>query len=193
MVTTLLRYGVWDNFELRLGSSYQQTKILNERTGMDSIQSGFSPVLAGFKVSIVEEKGLRPQLAFLADLTFSDIGEPDYRPSYTYSTFKFSASHTLSDLFSLGYNFGYANNGEDALGFFVYSAVLGIGICERLGAFAEVYGTSDNGDEPIFRYDGGLTYLIRDNLQLDLSAGSGIDKDVDFYFLNFGFSWRIPR
>jgi len=191
--TTLLRYGVWDNFELRLGSSYQQSKVKFTEMDTDSTQSGIGPLAFGFKVFIIEEKGIRPQISFLADLTLNNFGKTDYRPSYTYSTLKFAASHTLSNFFSLGYNFGYANNGEDGNGFFVYSLVLGMGITDHLGAYAEIYGTSANGDAPIFRYDGGFTFLLRNNLQLDLSAGSGIDKDVNMYYVSFGLTWRIPK
>ncbi len=191
--TTLLRYGVWDNFELRLGSYYQLSNIQSNLSEMDSTQSGIGPIALGFKVYVVEEKGFRPEISIMADLTINKIGNLDYRPTYTYSSIKVLASHTLSDLFSLGYNFGYGNNGEDAGGFFVYSAVLGMSISDRFGAFAEIYGTSNEGDSPHTRVDAGLTYLVRHNFQLDVSGGTGLDSGIKMYFINFGLTWRIPR
>lgn len=191
--TTLLRYGVWDNFELRLGNYYQLSSAYSESFNIDTVQQGIGPIVVGFKVYVVEEKGFRPEISIMADLTLNKVGKVDYRPSYTYSSIKILASHTLSDFFSLGYNFGYGNNGEDARGFFVYSAVLGMGISDRIGAFAEIYGTSANGDSPLTRVDGGFTYLVRNNLQLDVSGGTGLDSGIKMYFVSLGLTWRIPR
>jgi len=193
LATTLLRYGVWDNFELRLGSYYQLSSAHSETFNIDTTQNGIGPILAGFKVYVVEEKGIRPEISIMADLTLNKVGKLDYRPSYTYSSIKVLASHTLSDFFSLGYNFGYGNNGETAGGFFVYSVVMGMSISDRFGVFAEIYGTSANGDSPLTRIDAGLTYLLRHNLQLDLSGGTGLDSGIKMYFVNFGLTWRIPR
>ncbi|MBN2172721.1 MAG: transporter [Bacteroidales bacterium] len=191
--TTLLRYGIFDNLELRLGGYYQRSNLVDHSNAMDSIQKGLGPLQAGFKIFITEEKGLVPQISFLADLTFNSVGNTDYRPSYTYSSLKFLASHTITDFLSLGYNLGYANNGENADGLFVYSVVLGFEITAKFGAYAEVYGTSANGDNPHHKIDGGLTYLIAPNLQLDFSSGYGLDSDLNYYFVNFGLCWRIPR
>jgi len=191
--TTLLRYGVWDNFELRLGSYYQQTHVKSDFFNVDSIQSGMGPVLAGFKVYVIEERGIRPEISILADLTLNKVGNLDYRPTYTYSTIKLSASHTLSNFFSLGYNFGFASDGETASGLFVYSFVLGMSLADRVGAYAEIYGTSAEGDRPNTRVDGGLTYLILHNLQIDISGGMGLDSDVKMYYVSCGITWRIPR
>jgi hypothetical protein len=191
--TTLLRYGVWDNFELRLGSYYQQSKVKSNDLDIDSTQSGMGPILAGFKVYVIEEKGIRPEISILADLTLNKVGKLDYRPTYTYSTIKISASHTLSDFFSLGYNLGFASDGENANGLFVYSLVLGMSITDKFGGFAEIYGTSAEGDDPHTRADAGFTYLLRPNLQLDISGGTGLDGEVNMYFVSTGITWRIPR
>lgn len=193
IATTLLRYGVWDNFELRLGSYYQQTKVKSDYFNVDSTQSGMGPILAGFKVFVVEKKGIRPEISIMADLTLNQVGNLDYRPTYTYSSIKILASHTLSNFFSLGYNLGFASDGETASGLFVYSVVLGMNISEKFGAFAEIYGTSAKGDSPNHRIDGGLTYLVRHNLQLDIAGGTGLDSGIKMYFVNFGLTWRIPR
>lgn len=191
--TTLLRYGVWDNFELRLGSYYQITTGSVIATGADSTESGAGPILAGFKVYVIEEKGLRPEISILADITLRHIGSLSYRPTYSFPTAKISASHTLSPKFSLGYNAGFAYSGKNADGFFVYSVVVGYSITSRFGFYGEAFGTFDHGDLPNHRIDGGFTYLARNNLQFDITAGTGFDDAIDMYFLSAGFSWRIPR
>jgi len=191
--TTLLRYGVWDNFEIRVGSYYQLSNARLPETGQDSTQQGFGPLVLGFKVYIVEEKGLRPEISIIADMTLRHVGSPDLRPVFSYPTAKISASHTLGRHFSLGYNAGFAYNGSNADGFFLYSAALSYSITSRLGLYGEVYGTFDHGNLPNHRIDGGFTYLLANNFQLDISAGTGLDNNIDKHFLSCGFSWRIPR
>lgn len=193
MGTTLLRYGVWDHFEIRMGSYYQTTNIKEIESGRDSTQQGMGPLLLGFKVYIIEEKGLRPEISILADITLRHVGATDYRPVYSYPMAKIAASHTLSRKLSLGYNAGFAYNGDNADGFFVYSIVLGYSITPKFSAYGEFYGTFDHGDHPNQRMDGGFTYLVRNNLQLDISAGTGFDNTVDKNFISMGLSWRIPR
>lgn len=191
--TTLLRYGVLDNFEVRLASSYESANIYTKETQTDSIISGMGPLSAGFKFTVVHEKGIRPEIAIAASITFRHLGHKSYAPTYSYPIGLITASNTLSKRFSLGYNIGFAYDGETADGFFIYAVYLGFQITDRLWSFVEVFGNFDNGNFPNHKIDGGLTYLLRHNLQIDLTGGTGFSSDVDKYFLNAGISWRIPR
>jgi len=193
IATTLLRYGIFDYFEIRLISSFESTSIHVKETRQDSSYSGMGPVTAGFKITVAKEKGIRPEIAIGASITFRHLGDKNYSPTYSYPIGKLAFSNTLSKRFSLGYNIGFAYGGEDADGFFIYAGFLGFKITNRLWSFAEAYGDFDNGNFPNHKWDAGFTYLIRRNLQIDVSGGAGISQDVDKYFLNAGFSWRIPR
>lgn len=192
--TTLLRYGLLDNLELRISGSYQMTKQKVNDAGEDSVMQGLGPVSAGLKVFIAEEKGIRPELAILTDLTINRIAANAFSPTQNYSTIKILAHNTLNKTFGLGYNLGYANNGETPKGFFTYSIVLGIEITKRLNAYVEGFGNFDITALPRHRFDGGLTFLIRDNLQADISGGySPEDDNVKMWFASAGLSWRIPQ
>ncbi|MCD4730210.1 MAG: transporter [Bacteroidales bacterium] len=191
--TTLLRYGILDNFEVRLNSSYESTNVYVKETQEDSTYNGMGPVTAGFKITLAKERGIRPELAIVASITFRHLGNIYYRPTFSYPVGILAATNTLSKRFSLGYNVGFAYSGEDADGFFIYTVYLGFQITNRLWSFAEVYGDFDNGNFPNHKLNAGLTYLIRHNLQIDISGGTGISDDVDKYFLNGGVSWRIPK
>jgi hypothetical protein len=102
-------------------------------------------------------------------------------------------NHNISNRFSLGYNLGFAYNGENADGFFIYTGMLGYKISNRFWCFAEVYGNLDNGNLPNHSADAGFTYLVKNNLQFDISGGFGISDDVDKNFVSSGLSWRIPK
>lgn len=193
MGSTLLRYGVFENFELRLSSYYGRTSIHYESNNTDSTFSGLGAVTAGFKVFIHEEEGWIPEFSILANITLRHLGHKKFHPTYSYPSARLSASHTLSDKLSFGYNFGFAYDGEIADGFFIYSSVLGYSITPGIGFYVEVFGDFDNSNYPHHILDGGFTFKVRHNLQLDISAGTVLTSESDSHFLNTGFSWRIPR
>lgn len=76
-----------------------------------------------------------------------------------------------------------------------WSAVLGVGATERVGLFVELYGSFGLTGEAVASQslDGGLTVLVLDALQLDASAGVGLDDDAEDWFVGGGVSVRIPR
>lgn len=191
---TLFRYGIFDNFEVRLFGSYSDVKYVDKElnTG-DSTLSGLGPVTAGFKVHVVEEKGIRPELAIVADITLRHIGKDGLHPTFSYPVARLVANNTLSNKFSLCYNAGFAYGGESADGFFVYSIALGYSPIPKLSFFVEPYGNFDNSQIPNHLINGGITYLARNNLQFDLSGGIGLDSRTDKGFLSLGLSWRIPK
>jgi hypothetical protein len=39
--------------------------------------------------------------------------------------------------------------------------------------------------------DGGFTWLVSDNLQLDISAGAGLNHAAPDFFISAGAAWRF--
>jgi hypothetical protein len=196
----LLRCGLAENLELRFGyDGYIWQNAVGSRAGALDDEGG-GDLSAGFKVELWNEEGWRPETAFISNLGLptgkgpfsSERFDPDYRLAF---------SHTLSDRFSLGYNLGQAwRTEEDAAGDrdtrhdFIYTAALGVGLTEKLGGFVEFFGdipTGSNGG-PTNSLDGGFTFLIADNLQLDISSGIGLSGEADDWFVSAGFSIRFP-
>ncbi len=101
---------------------------------------------------------------------------------------KLSISHELTDNIGLGYNLGYDYFGYQN-GFLTYSVVLGIAISERVSMYLEPYGSIGIFDEHLANFDAGITYLVKDNFQLDFSFGTGINYTMNY--LSAGFSWNI--
>lgn len=198
--STLLRIGAMSRAELRLGWS----GLIQERThenGESRKEGGPGDAEIGVKLYFWEEQGWIPETALIAALSLP-IGEEEFSSRKVDPSFRFALSHTLSERISLGYNFGAAwesdlddENDRDSLAFFNYTATLGIGLSDRLGVFIELFG-----DVPInalggprHSFDGGITYRLLDNLQLDASAGSGFSSDADDWFAGLGLSVRFPR
>ena len=100
--TTLLRYGILDNLELRLGWNFEETRFSFNDNELPNVLSGFSPLLAGMKVEIAEENGWMPTIGLLGHLYLPLSASTDYRPETTGVDFRFSFAHTLSENSSLG-------------------------------------------------------------------------------------------
>jgi hypothetical protein len=198
--TTLLRYGVFPNFELRLSDGYEWVHVQEYDSPGDSTESGIGPVTAGFKVLVAKEKGLRPEMSILGSITFRHIGDEAFTPTNSYPLGSLLCTHTITKKLTLNYNVGFSYSGEDADGFFIYSVYTGYYITKKLWVFFEAYGNFDHGDDPNnIDYsvnnlaDGGFCYRLRHNLQVDITAGFAFDKHVERYFGSAGISWRIPR
>jgi hypothetical protein len=64
---------------------------------------------------------------------------------------------------------------------------------EKLQVYNETYGLfrSDfHEDRPQYYYDGGMTYHVTPNLQLDWRAGVGLNRVSDRFFTGCGISVR---
>jgi hypothetical protein len=191
--TTLLRYGLLKNFELRLGISYSNFRSENYLYDYVYEVNDLSPLYTGCKIQITEEKGAWPEMAFLGGFSFPFTLINTEINYYTAPGMRFAFSHTLSDVFSFGYNLGAEWDGRHIQPEYFYSVVLGMGIQEKLGTFIEFYGAIPEDGESAHLIDGGFTNLIGPNLQLDISGGLGLNDEALDYFISFGFSLRLPK
>lgn len=190
--TTLLRYGLLKNFELRLGLEYLGEKSEIKNTETTDSYSGLSPLYTGFKVKIADEQGWKPEFAILGGLVFPFTAEENFKPEYTATDIRLAFSHTLSDRFSLGYNLGAEWDGYTGIPEYFYSVSLAAGITDAAGVFIESYGWLPEEGEAQHLVDAGLTYLILPNFQLDASAGLGIQNSIDS-FVSMGLTYRFPE
>ena len=190
--TTLIRFGLLDNLEVRAGMYYSSvTSSLNGSNFSTTYNAGVSPLYAGFKLKVTDESGWRPQVAFLGGMVFPFTAGENVKPDHSGATMRFAFAHTLSDRFSVGYNLGAEWNGESAIPGYFYSAALGIGILDKLGAFIETYGLIPENGPAEHLLDAGFTYLVVPVLQLDVSGGIGISDAAIANFISFGLSYMI--
>jgi hypothetical protein len=181
--STLFRYGITDGIELRVFNQYMNIKEKNTSNEI----SGISDLEIGAKVQLFKKESSKTEIAFLSHLLLpTGTKEVSFEKVGTIN--KLSISHELSDHLGLGYNVGYNYLGFDD-GFFTYSVALGVGISEKAGMYVEAYGNIGLLDEHLSNMDAGVTYLVKDNFQLDFSFGTGINYTMNY--LSAGFSWNI--
>lgn len=192
--TSLFRYGLLDNLELRLGTTYDEVKvssIMNDSLPENKV-SGFLPLLVGAKIDIINEKGWIPQIALVGQILLPFGATEEFRPNTTGTNFRFACSNTLSEKSSLTYNFGAQWNGDSPEASYLYTLNYGVSVNDKLGFFAELYGDFPENNTANHLWDVGFVYLISDDFQLDVSAGTSITEGQDL-FIGGGFSYRILK
>ena len=194
---TLLRLGALPRVVIRLGwdgGIWEQARSGVQRTEL----SGAGDMGIGAKFYGWEEQGWIPEMALLGGVSLP-VGSDEFSSGRADPDFRVSLSHTLSDRLSLGYNLGasWPSAGEetsDRLSLFLYTAALGISLSERAGMFLELFGDIPIGvddGEAAHSFDGGFTYLLRDNVQLDAAGGVEISESADDWFVGLGISVRF--
>ncbi|MCF6131562.1 transporter [Flavobacterium wongokense] len=183
--SVLWKYGVNENFELRLITEYVSEKNFDEKS------DGFTPILIGFKVGLCEEKGIIPKTSFIGHIALPNAASSRYKNDFVAPEFRFTMQHTLSDKFSLGYNLGCEWDGVTPETIFVYTLTTGYSINKKLGCYAEIFGFAPEKDKANHNADAGFTYLINNNFMVDLSSGVGITENAPDYYLALGCSFRI--
>ncbi|GHC45101.1 Putative MetA-pathway of phenol degradation [Ulvibacter litoralis] len=190
--TTLLRYGLFKNFELRVGWNLEETRTTFTNSQLADVASGFSPLLLGMKVELLEENGWMPEIALLGHIQMPFLAATAFRPENTGVDFRFSAAHTLSEASSIGYNLGaqWGNDSPEAA--YVYTLAYGYSLTDNIGLYAEVYGDLLENSKANHFCDAGITYLIKKNIQLDATIGRSFTEGQDL-LVSAGVSFRIPK
>jgi hypothetical protein len=186
--SALWKYGLTDNFELRLITNY----ITIQKEPNPDV-NGFLPLAAGFKAKLSEQKGVLPKTSFIGHLRLPGVVSEEFETTYLAPDLRLAFDHIISDMFSVGYNVGLVWDGEDPEPFVIYTLTTGVAISKRLGIFGEVYGaTPQRSSEDLELYaDAGITYLIGNNFLLDVSASQGITDNAPLRYVSAGFSYRF--
>lgn len=183
--SSLWKYGVNDKFELRIITELISRKIANVT------QTGLMPITVGFKTALLQEKGIVPKTSFIGHITTSNVGSKQFYTKYIAPAFRFVMQHTLSQKMSLSYNLGAEWDGENAAQTYLYTVTTGASFNDKLGGYVELYGFLPKDEKAEHSFDGGLTYLINNDLMIDLSGGFGVTPNAPKHYIALGLSYRF--
>jgi len=178
--TTLFRYGLTSGIELRIMSQFESIK------NNWQIIEGISDLEVGAKIQLLKKENVNIEIAFLSHLIIP-TGTSELSGDKLGTINKLAISHEINENLGLGYNVGYnymgAGNGD-----LTYSIAVGAAINDKVGIYLETYGDVVEFQELLINFDTGLTYLVKDNLQLDFSFGTGLNHSMNY--ISLGFSWK---
>ncbi len=187
----LVRVPVSRKAELRFGvPSYLRQSTAGGRA------SGFDNAFLGAKFALSPGGGKKPATALLVGAVLP-TGARFVRESGLQPEAIVAASWELCPTVALSINAGYARPSDGGVRFnqFLGSVSAGFTLSDKWGAYAEVFGMSkaDASGKSAKYADGGVTYLINNDFQLDARAGIGLNNHAggpDF-FVGFGASRRF--
>ena len=172
-LNNLLRIGTFKGIELRFS-----TNLISGHEDMTGLFPSLDNLEFGAKFKILDKKETLTKISFLSHLSVST----EYSDNSGGLLNRILVSHELSESFELAYNLGYTKYFEQDNGLVVYSLVVAKSF-GNLGAFVEIFGDSYS------NWDLGITYLIKDNLQADISYGQGINNELSY--LSIGAAWNF--
>ena len=181
--TTLIRYGLLDFAELRIVSQIESVK--NNSISV----TGISDLEIGTKLQLLKKEKSLLEIALLSHIIIP-TGSKEVSSNTTGSINKLCVSHRSNTNISIAYNLGYNYFGSGK-GDLTYSFVLGSRINDKASVYFEPYGEFIEFEDNVININSGITYLLKDNFQLDFSFGTGINHI--FNYTAIGFSWNIGK
>ena len=179
-INTLFRIGIIDGIEMRLNSNY----LINDDIS-NLKKSSFSDFEIGAKFKILDEDNNRIKIGFLTHLSVPTAPE-----IFSYNEYgllsRLLVSHDIKNDSQIGYNIGY-NKYNNYDGQFIYTLVYGKSL-GSFGVFFEIFGEESSNNSNL-NFDSGITYLVDNDKQLDLSIGRGLNSDM--FYISAGFSIDI--
>lgn len=192
---TLLRYGILaDWLELRLGWNYSDVRMRGP--GSEIRTDGALDMYVGFKVGLAPQEGVLPELAVNLQ-AFVPTGAGAFTADETLPGVAWLYSWELAEWVTLGANTNFNKRIDDNLATYLevaQSVTLAYTFTDNLGGYTEWYAFFPSGSavaptEHIF--DGGFTYLLNNNNQLDIRAGVGLNDAAPDFFIGAGHSVRF--
>lgn len=193
---TLLRVGVLaDWFELRLGQNYiEETRT--EFGASRTTATGAEDLYLGCKLGLTGQAGLLPEMALVLQTTVPS-GSSEFTAEEMLPGMNWLYGWEVNDWIATGGSTQANRELDDATGEafleLAQSWTINYTLTDPLGAYTEWFVIAPNGADtnPTESYfDGGFTYKVTNNLQLDVRGGVGLNESAADYFLGSGFAVR---
>lgn len=184
----LLRAGAGEEWELR----FFWAGYLYESKGNESVD-GVSDISLGIKHRLFEENGLLPTASLILESSIP-VGNSEFSSEEMEPGGKFLYAYDLSQ-FALTGNLNLTSRAGEGDRYLEAAASLSLGtsLTEQLGSYLEYFGLypTESVPESTEHYmNGGFTYALTPNLQLDLRAGFGMNTEATEFFSGAGVSFR---
>ena len=185
--SSVLRYGLFENMELRVGTDFMMYKDGDalERT------FGISPLTVGTKLKVYDGSGILPSIGLLAELQSPHVGSKNLLLSHLAPSMYLIFENIVTDWFGICYNVGEQWDGESATPTTFLGLSLNFNFNDQLGAFVETYNYLHPVEENLYMTEFGLIWLVSRRVQLDMEADFDLKDFGNYYSVGCGVSWMI--
>lgn len=187
-----LRYGLLKRLELR---AVVEEGRLRDRFIQETTQ-GLYPLALGAKVALIEEqKGLLPEASLIGYINLPFLARADSQRGLYSPAIIAAFENKFLRKWEVEYNVGWKQDAFDTDYEWMGSLSLHYEVSDKLKLFTEYFAHYPPNEPALHNIDGGLMYLLKDNIQIDFALGSSIKAQAENsnYFGAIGFSARLPR
>lgn len=197
----LMRYGITDRIEVRLGWNYEVGGAGNSATGVDASDEDVTGrnglirehnLAYGLKVLIAEQNTWRPRVSAILQ-GFTPTGGPE---TATQMVATLAAGWELPNRWRFDTAIRYGTDSEEGDHFndWAPSVVLKMPFAEKWAAHAEYFAlttTSREVNDTKHYFSPGLHYLVTPDLEVGFRLGWGLNEPASRFFANVGFGGRF--
>jgi hypothetical protein len=200
----LLRYGLTDRVELRLGWNYEVGGEGAEVTGAESGEGEAArlgrlvretTLSYGLKLGLTEQSGWVPRSAIILQ-GFTPTGGSAGTSTATQLVATYAAGWELPNRwrFDAAVRYGTGSEKGDRFGTWAPSAVLRVPVGERWAVHGEYFGLFTTGratNSTQHFFSPGVHCLVTPNLEVGVRLGWGLNDQSPRFFSNVGLGWRF--
>jgi hypothetical protein len=172
----MLRYGITNSTEIRLLADAGKEEGIN----------GLKPIGVSIKQRIIENKGIVPAITLVGYLRQENIASKNFKTNETSYNIFLAFQNDITDALSVGYNIGTAKGFKNIS----FTTSVGYSCTNKLTTYAEYFSNFIKQDKPSHNIDGGLLYLLKNNLQIDAAIGTSLTEKNSLFFTT-GISYRF--
>ncbi|MBA63051.1 MAG: hypothetical protein CMJ76_11855 [Planctomycetaceae bacterium] len=187
-------YAEW--LEFRIAYNFGDVLERTQTTETITSSAGGEDLYLGFKIALTPQDGVLPETALVLQTTVAS-GDDVFSAGEALPGFNYIYSWALDNDWSLAgqTQWNRAMDAQTARPYSEFSQSLAIGksLSEKVGGYYEWFCMIPDGADsaPVEHYmDGGFTFLLHNNLQLDFRAGFGLNEQSDDYFAGTGLIFR---
>lgn len=182
--TALLRAGINKKYEVRL--ALQQSRD----NGRGNAEMGIAPISLGIKRHVVQQNRKIPEIDILANAIIPIFNSPLFSKNWGYE-FLLLFENDFYPNSAINYNVGFTWDKTYGQSVFTTNFCYNYLPSPRTGLFIEYFGFMPGTQPAEHGLDGGITYLLWRNLQMDFSVGISRVATNQNIFVSSGFSIRI--
>lgn len=184
----LLRYGLTERLELRLGANYEVGGVPHDPNELERE----SNIAYGLKYRLTEADHWMPGSAFIVQASTPTSGNTTNTQLASTYVFGWELPHGIK--LDAAFRYFMFVEGSDHFNEWAPSVVLKVPDGERINIHAEYFGLFTTNREENFNhqfFSPGVHYLITENLEVGVRLGWGLNDQTPKFFSNVGVGIRF--